>query len=213
MRGELLTISVAWCIATCVAQCSYPSSPPERRAVSSSIAVKALLSNIYTDTDTAEIWIQEVYKGWWNNHIINLVFCTLDIQNGIVKVLVLKIYLRQDFGLQCQKLELWLGQNWARNSKDIANMAKCCQDIRCLDKYHHNSWHLLSIVPEAYLWSKSPVTAEIFPMLLRQMSLWQLDSVLDFPRNLCLKFGQNRVSNSWDIWWGLFFLFFFLWQG
>jgi len=63
MRGELLTISVAWCIATCVAQCSYPSSPPERRAVSSSIAVKALLSNIYTDTDTAEIWIQEVYKG------------------------------------------------------------------------------------------------------------------------------------------------------
>ena len=31
------------------------------------------------------------------------------------------------------------------------------------------------------------------------MSLWQLESVLDVPRNLPLKFRQNRVSNSWDI--------------
>ena len=36
-------------------------------------------------------------------------------------------------------------------------------------------------------------------MLPGQMSLWQLESVLDVPRNLCLKFHQNRVSNSWDI--------------
>ena len=40
-----------------------------------------------------------------------------------------------------------------------------------------------------------------------QMSLWQLESVLDVPRNLPVKFHQNRVSNSWDIaeieflWW------------
>ena len=33
----------------------------------------------------------------------------------------------------------------------------------------------------------------------RKMSLWQLESVQDGPRNLTLKFGQNRVSNSWDI--------------
>ena len=33
------------------------------------------------------------------------------------------------------------------------------------------------------------------------MSPWQLESVLDVPRNLCLKFGQNRASNRWDIWW------------
>ena len=36
-------------------------------------------------------------------------------------------------------------------------------------------------------------------MLPGQMSLWQLESVLDVPRNLPVKFHQNRVSNSWDI--------------
>ena len=33
-------------------------------------------------------------------------------------------------------------------------------------------------------------------MLPRQMSPWQLESVLDVPRNLPLKFHQNWVSNS-----------------
>ena len=28
---------------------------------------------------------------------------------------------------------------------------------------------------------------------------WQLESFLDVPRNLPVKFHQNRVSNSWDI--------------
>ena len=54
------------------------------------------------------------------------------------------------------------GQNWARNSKDIVNMDKCC-----LVKYHHNSWHLSNIVPETYLYSLvkiESVTAEIFPI-------------------------------------------------
>ena len=32
-----------------------------------------------------------------------------------------------------------------------------------------------------------------------QMSLWQLEIVQDGSRNLPLKFGQNRVSNSWDM--------------
>ena len=32
-----------------------------------------------------------------------------------------------------------------------------------------------------------------------QILPWQLESVLDVPRNLPLKFHQNRVSNSWDI--------------
>ena len=36
-------------------------------------------------------------------------------------------------------------------------------------------------------------------MLPGQMSLWQLESVQDSPRNLYLKFGQNRASNSWNI--------------
>ena len=44
-------------------------------------------------------------------------------------------------------------------------------------------------------------------MLTGQMSPWRLGCVKDGPRNLRLKFGQNRVSNSWDmtdiefLWW------------
>ena len=36
-------------------------------------------------------------------------------------------------------------------------------------------------------------------MLLGQTSPWQLTFIEEGPRNLRLKFGQNRVSNSWDI--------------
>ena len=36
-------------------------------------------------------------------------------------------------------------------------------------------------------------------MLPGQMSPYQLESVLEVPRNLPLKFGQNRAGNSWDI--------------
>ena len=47
-------------------------------------------------------------------------------------------------------------------------------------------------------------------MLRGQMSPWQLESVLNVPRKLPLKFHQNRVSNNWYIanieflwwWWG-----------
>ena len=47
-------------------------------------------------------------------------------------------------------------------------------------------------------------------MLPGQMSWWQLKSVLYVHRNLLLKFGQNWVSNSWDIRWG-FLLSLLLW--
>ena len=46
-------------------------------------------------------------------------------------------------------------------------------------------------------------------MLPGQMWLWQLESVLDVPKNMHLKLNQNRVSCSWDIpdigfvWWGV----------
>ena len=36
-------------------------------------------------------------------------------------------------------------------------------------------------------------------MLPGQMSLWELESDKDVSKNLTLKFGQNRVSNSLDI--------------
>ena len=36
-------------------------------------------------------------------------------------------------------------------------------------------------------------------MMPGQMSLWHMESVQDGPRNLPLKFGPNRATNSWDI--------------
>ena len=36
-------------------------------------------------------------------------------------------------------------------------------------------------------------------MLPGQMSLWHFESIQDDPRNLRLKFCQNRFGNSWDI--------------
>ena len=36
-------------------------------------------------------------------------------------------------------------------------------------------------------------------LVLILVSLWQLEYVVDVPSNLPLKFGQNGVSNSWDI--------------
>ena len=35
-------------------------------------------------------------------------------------------------------------------------------------------------------------------MLPGQKSQWQLESVVDVPRALCLKFDQNQVIDSWD---------------
>ena len=46
---------------------------------------------------------------------------------------------------------LKFGQNWVSSSWDILNMDKCCQDIFCLDTCHQEGWHLLKIVPGAYL--------------------------------------------------------------
>ena len=36
-------------------------------------------------------------------------------------------------------------------------------------------------------------------MLPGQMSPWWLESVLDVSKNLALKFGKSRASNSWEI--------------
>ena len=52
-----------------------------------------------------------------------------------------------------------------------------------------------------YSWTGQMFPGQMLPgqMLPGQMSLWKLASVKDGPRNLALKFGQNWVSNSWDI--------------
>ena len=57
-----------------------------------------------------------------------------------------------------------LVQNLLSNSWDIAKHDKCRQVTYCLDKFHHDSWHLLQMVPESWLWSLVKigfVTAEI----------------------------------------------------
>ena len=43
------------------------------------------------------------------------------------------------------------GRNWVSYSWDIADLDKRLQDVRCLDKCRHISWHLLKIVPWTYL--------------------------------------------------------------
>ena len=106
-------------------------------------------------------------------------------------------------------LPLKFGQNWVSNSWDIPDMDKCCQDNCCEDKCYCDSWNMFkSQEPTLKVWSKSGQEwlryswyGQMSPwqMLPGQMSLWQLESVQDSPRNLSLKFGQNRVSNSWDI--------------
>ena len=47
-----------------------------------------------------------------------------------------------------------------------------------------------------YSWYGKNLSKQILPV---QMSPWHLESVKDGHRNLPLKFGQNRVSISWDI--------------
>ena len=47
-----------------------------------------------------------------------------------------------------------------------------------------------------YSWYGQMLQGQISP---GQMLLWQLEIVQDGSRNLPLKFGQNRVSNSWDM--------------
>ena len=57
-----------------------------------------------------------------------------------------------------------LVQNSFSNSWDIAKNDKSRQVTCCLDKFHHDSWHLLQMVPKSWLWSLvkiGSVTAEI----------------------------------------------------
>ena len=78
------------------------------------------------------------------------------------------------------------------------------------DKCQPDSWHLLKMVPGTYLKSLVKVryiTAEIFLIwtnVVRTNVAWTnvtlTPKICSFgPRNLPLKFGQNGVSNSWDM--------------
>ena len=106
-----------------------------------------------------------------------------------------------------RNVPLKFGQNQVSNSWDITNMDKCCQGKCCLAKCHRDSWHLLKVVPERWLWSLvkiGSVTDEISDMDKCCQDKCCIDKysmafVEDVPMNLHLNFGQNRVSNSWNI--------------
>ena len=57
-----------------------------------------------------------------------------------------------------------------------------------------NKFESNKILGQTIFWSKKLGCPKI-----QIMSSWQLESVHKGPRNLHLKFGQNRISNSWDI--------------
>ena len=109
-----------------------------------------------------------------------------------------------------RNLSLKFGQNRVSNNRDIPYMDKYRQDKCCLNKCRHDCWNRSRWSQESTfkVWSKSGRQQlrysghgqmSSWQMLPGQMSLWQLKSVQDGPRDLTLKFCQNRVSNSRDI--------------
>ena len=57
-------------------------------------------------------------------------------------------------------------------------------------------WSKLGLWQLRYSWYGQMSQGQMLP---KQMSFWKLEYVQIGPRNLPLKFGQNRTSNSWDI--------------
>jgi len=59
----MLVLYMICLVSTSVLQC-YIGTTPTDRVVYSTIVVKGLVSNIYSDSNISiEIWVQEVYKG------------------------------------------------------------------------------------------------------------------------------------------------------
>ena len=118
-------------------------------------------------------------------------FGTQEVQSK--NILVHKNYYNKKIG---SKQLVKIGPVTAEILLILTNVARAC----CLGKCHHDSWHLLKMVPQTYLyclvkiWS---VTAEIFliwtnvprtHMLPGQMSPCQLASIKDCPTKLPLIF-------------------------
>ena len=60
---------------------------------------------------------------------------------------------RMKFGARIfESTKIMLAKKWVPLSLiKIGDMDKCCQGICCLDKCHHNSKHLLNMVPSSFL--------------------------------------------------------------
>ena len=116
-----------------------------------------------------------------------------------------KVWVQKNIGIKkCLKVHKSYGQTkfWSK---------KCLiKKIQGLPKLGPNSLvKIWSVIARIFLnrtnvsgtyvaWTNVTLTF-LGHMLPGQMSHWHLLCVKDGPRNLPLKFGQNRVSNSWDI--------------
>ena len=69
----MLVLYMICVVYTSVGQCYIGTTPTDRRVVYSTIAVKGLVSNIYSDSNISiDIWVQEVYKG--NNIYVSTIY-------------------------------------------------------------------------------------------------------------------------------------------
>ena len=71
---------------------------------------------------------------WWAQ-IFHLLPENRKIESGSIKVWSSNILVHKNYDPQ----------------KIGYKLDKCCQGICCLDKCHHDSWHLVNMVPRSYL--------------------------------------------------------------
>ena len=122
----------------------------------------------------------------------------------------------QTFGILFFGASIFVDQNFlgqkeiydnlnSKRSSSITSTAGICS--KCSQEPTFKVWSESSQLELRYCWYGQMSPGEMFP---GQMSPWQLKSVLEVFKYLLLKFGQNRVSNSWDIRWGFLFLLLLL---
>ena len=92
---------------------------------------------------TKNVWFNKIgCKKFWPKIILDLKKFGSKLILGLKKIGSKKIFGQEKFG-----------QNWFSNIWDFADMDKCRQVKWCLNKFHHDTWHLLKMVPESWLWS------------------------------------------------------------
>ena len=92
---------------------------------------------------TKNFWFNKIgCKKFWPKIILDLKKFGSKLILGLKKIGSKKIFGQEKFG-----------QNWFSNIWDFAYMDKCRQVKWCLNKFHHDTWHLLKMVPESWLWS------------------------------------------------------------
>ena len=111
---------------------------------------------------------------------------------------------QMEIRLTSASVEVEVELSWVKAElSNILYMEKCCMDKCCMVKWYWVACQQSRMVKNLVkIWS---VTAEIF-LIWTNVTLtnvaWTnvpMTFVIYGLRNLPLKFGQNRISNSWDI--------------